>query len=103
MAAVGGAGVITMAKKLRPIKWSEAKDIQGSTTFIGHAGERICSPGIWSPKLAGWPNSAWYHLKLPGTSLTPMIVHVRFIGSPPGTCVAKQIISKIANRRQLGS
>jgi hypothetical protein len=27
----------------------------------------------------GWPKSDWYHLKLPATSLTPMIVHVRFI------------------------
>ena len=29
--------------------------------------------------VAGWPNSDWYHLKLAGTSRTPMIVHVRFI------------------------
>jgi len=29
-----------------------------------------------------WPKSDWYHLKLPGTSLTPMIVHVRFIAFP---------------------
>jgi len=27
------------------------------------------------------PSSDWYHLKLPGTSRTPMIVHVRFMGS----------------------
>ena len=27
--------------------------------------------------------SDWYHLKLPGTSLTPMIVHVRFIAFSP--------------------
>src|SRR6185295_16081851 len=26
------------------------------------------------------PNSDWYQLKLRGTSLTPMIVHVRFMG-----------------------
>jgi hypothetical protein len=30
----------------------------------------------------GWPKSDWYHLKLLGTSLTPMIVHVRFIAFP---------------------
>jgi hypothetical protein len=27
----------------------------------------------------GWPKSAWYHVKLPGRSRTPMIVHVRFM------------------------
>jgi hypothetical protein len=30
----------------------------------------------------GWPKSDWYHLKLPGTLLAPMIVHVRFIVFP---------------------
>jgi hypothetical protein len=30
----------------------------------------------------GRPKSDWYHLKLLGTSLTPMIVHVRFIAFP---------------------
>jgi hypothetical protein len=34
----------------------------------------------WAGGVWGWPKSDWYHLKLPGTSLTPMIVHVRFIG-----------------------
>jgi len=33
-------------------------------------------------RLSGWPKSDWYHLKLPATSLTPMIVHVRFIAVP---------------------
>jgi hypothetical protein len=31
--------------------------------------------------VSGKPSSGWYHLKLLDTSATPMIVHVRFIGS----------------------
>ena len=31
--------------------------------------------------VSGRPSSDWYHLKLPGTSRTPIIVHVRFMGS----------------------
>jgi hypothetical protein len=30
----------------------------------------------------GWPKSDWYHSKLRATSLTPMIVHVRFTYVP---------------------
>ena len=37
---------------------------------------------VMARKLSAWPKSDWYHLKLPGTSLTPMIVHVRFIAFP---------------------
>jgi ferredoxin len=29
--------------------------------------------------VSGWPKIDWYHWKLPATSLTPMIVHVRFM------------------------
>ena len=43
----------------------------------------------WEPETArtvtkpfAWTPDAWYHLKLLGTSLTPMIVHVRFIAFP---------------------
>jgi hypothetical protein len=32
-----------------------------------------------SPAALSDPNSDWYHLKLVGTSRTPMIVHVRFM------------------------
>jgi hypothetical protein len=35
-------------------------------------------PGV----VSGWPKSDWYHLRLPATSLTPMIVHVRFVAFP---------------------
>ena len=37
---------------------------------------------VMARSVSGWPKSDWYHLKLPGTSLTPMIVHVRFIAFP---------------------
>jgi hypothetical protein len=33
--------------------------------------------------VSGRPSSDWYHLNLPGTSSTPMIVHVRRMGVPP--------------------
>src|SRR5678816_3473237 len=39
--------------------------------------DRSCSGCV-----SDWPKSDWYHLKLPGTSCTPMIVHVRFIAPP---------------------
>jgi hypothetical protein len=41
--------------------------------------ERICPKSSWAGRVSGWPKRAWYHLKLPATSPTPMIVHVRFM------------------------
>ena len=40
----------------------------------------ICPKYSWTQRLDK-PSSDWYHLKLRDTSATPMIVHVRFIGS----------------------
>ena len=40
--------------------------------------EKLTEVGM-ARRVAGWPNSDWYHLKLAGTSRTPMIVHVRFM------------------------
>src|SRR5207245_8320392 len=37
---------------------------------------------VMAGRRLGLAKSDWYHLKLPGTSLTPMIVHVRFIAFP---------------------
>jgi hypothetical protein len=34
---------------------------------------------IMARGVSGWPKRDWYHLQLPGTSLTPMTVHMRFI------------------------
>jgi hypothetical protein len=45
--------------------------------FFEPGDEKACSGSV-----SGGPKNDWYHLKLPGTSLTPMIVHVRFIAFP---------------------
>jgi hypothetical protein len=37
----------------------------------------------WAGAVSGMPNNDWYHLKLPVTSPTPMIVHVRLMGFLP--------------------
>ena len=55
---------------LRPRPKRLIHDLQGWGIFDRRSGE--FSSGV----------DTWYHLKLPGTSPTPMIVHVRFIGSP---------------------
>src|SRR5262245_20790764 len=43
---------------------------------------RTCPKSSWTGGVSGWPKSDWYHLRLPATSPTPMIVHVRFIRFP---------------------
>jgi hypothetical protein len=53
----------------------------------------------WPGRVSGWPKSDWYHLKLAGTSLTPMIVHVRFMTFLPLNLTAS--IIRAPGRRQI--
>ena len=45
----------------------------------------ICPKSSRAGAVAGKPSSDWYHVKLWGTSATPMIVHVRFISASAAT------------------
>ena len=50
----------------------------------GSSSNRLTRSPSWAGVVSGRSSSDWYHLKLWGTSATPMIVHVRFISSSQG-------------------
>src|SRR5262249_62194413 len=66
-------GLVNEGCSWAPHSWRQSKTVPSEST--------ICPKSSWAGVLSGRPSSDWYHLKLWGTSATPMIVHVRFIGS----------------------
>src|SRR5207248_5118829 len=65
------AGLIKEGCSCAPHWWRQSRTVPSVS--------RIWPKWSWLGGVSGWPKSAWYHLKLAGTSFTPMIVHVRFI------------------------
>src|SRR5678815_3063669 len=68
------SGLIKGGCSCAPHSWRQSKTVPSES--------RICPKSGWAGDVSGWPNSDWYQWKLPGTSRTPMIVHVRFIDPP---------------------
>src|SRR5262249_55471738 len=68
---VACSGLINDGCPWAPHSWRQSKTVPSES--------RSCPKSGWAGDVSGWPNSDWYHLKLPATSPTPMIVHVRFM------------------------
>src|SRR4029434_4749224 len=69
------SGLINEGCSCAPHWWRQSKTVPSASRIWPKSS---CSGGV-----SGWPKSDWYHFKLLTTSLTPMIVHVRFIAVPP--------------------
>jgi hypothetical protein len=75
---VAGCGVVRARQRRMLIRGPLVEAEQHSSVRI----EDLTEVGMGG-SASGWPKRDWYHLKLAGTSLTPIIVHVRFMAFLP--------------------
>src|SRR5262249_53207409 len=66
-------GLVNEGCPWAPHSWRQSRTVPSEST--------ICPKSSWAGAVSGSPSRDGYKLKLWGTSATPMIVHVRFIGS----------------------
>jgi hypothetical protein len=75
--AVARLGVVGTCQRGMPVRTPLVKTEQDRSIRVDDLPEVVVGAGA----VSGRPSSDWYHLKLRGTSATPMIVQVRFIDS----------------------